>query len=59
MYTLRNVAMKRPNDIKNKILEQIGGYMVPQMLEFDLSYYLGKEKNGSTIKMMFVILWML
>ena len=45
MYTLRNVvlsATKRPDDIKNEILEQIGGHVVP---EFDLGYYMGKEKK--------------
>ena len=48
MYTLRYVvlsAMKRPDDIKNEILEQIGGQVVPETLEFDLSYYMGKEKK--------------
>ena len=43
MYTLRNVVlsgMKRPDD-----LEQIGGHVVPETLEFDLGCYLGKEKK--------------
>ena len=49
MYTLRNVvlsAMKRPDDIKNEILEQIGGHVVPETLEFDLGYYMGKENDN-------------
>ena len=48
MYTLRNVelsVMKRPDDIKNEILEQIGGQVVSESLEFDLGYYTGKEKK--------------
>ena len=48
MYTLRNVelsVMKRPDDIKNKLLEQIGGQVVSESLEFDLGYYTGKEKK--------------
>ena len=48
MYTLRNVelsVMKRPDDIKNEILEQIGGQVVSESLEFDLGYYAGKEKK--------------
>ena len=48
MYTLRNVvlsAMKRPDDIKNEILEQVGGSVVPETLEFDLGYYAEKEKK--------------
>jgi hypothetical protein len=48
MYTLRNVelsVMKRPDYIKNEILEQIGGHVVPESLEFDLGYYKGKEKK--------------
>ena len=48
MYTLRNVevsVMKRPDDIKNEILEQIGGQVVLESLEFDLGYYTGKEKK--------------
>ena len=47
MYTLRNVmlnAMKRPDDIKNELFEQIGGHAVPESLEFDLGYYVGGEK---------------
>ena len=48
MYTLRNVVlsvMKRPDDIKYEILEQIGGHAVPESLDFDLGYYMGKEKK--------------
>ena len=46
MYTLRIVVlsvMKRPDDIKNEILEQIGGHTVPESLDFDLGYYMLKE----------------
>ena len=28
--------MKRPDDIKNEILKQVGGSVVPETLEFDL-----------------------
>ena len=45
MCTLRNVVlsdMERPDDIKNDILEQIGGHVIPETLEFDLGFYLGK-----------------
>ena len=48
MYTLRNVELsviKRPDDIKNEILEQIGGQVVSESREFDLGYYTGKEKK--------------
>ena len=37
--------MKRPDDITNEILEQVGGSVVPETLEFDLGYYAGKEKK--------------
>ena len=38
-------AMKRTDNIKNEILEQIGGHAVPESLDFDLGYYMGKEKK--------------
>ena len=37
-------ATKTP-DIKDEMFEQIGGHAVPESLEFDLGYYVGKEEK--------------
>lgn len=48
MYTLRNIAcsvFSSPNNIKTEILDQISDNVVSETLEFDLGYYVGKEKK--------------
>lgn len=48
LYTLRGVvenSMKKPDTIKNEIFEQLGDEVVSESLDFDLGYYVGKEKK--------------